>query len=89
MKDDLTGEPLIRRSDDNAEDLKTRLASYHSKTSPLIDYYQRTGIHFRVDAAQKSDKVFSDILTAFENARRKNFSSSTNPSQHLRMAERQ
>jgi len=28
-KDDLTGEPLIQRPDDNAEALKTRMKAYH------------------------------------------------------------
>ncbi len=34
-KDDVTGEPLIRRKDDNAETLKARLAAFHSQTSPV------------------------------------------------------
>ena len=44
MKDDVTGEPLIQRSDDNAETLKKRLKSYHDMTSPVVDYYKRRGI---------------------------------------------
>jgi len=43
MKDDVTGEPLIQRSDDNAETLKKRLASYHDMTSPVVDYYKKRG----------------------------------------------
>src|SRR5271167_1392225 len=43
MKDDVTGEPLIQRSDDNAETLKKRLKSYHNMTSPVVDYYKRRG----------------------------------------------
>jgi adenylate kinase len=43
MKDDVTGEPLIQRSDDNAETLKKRLKSYHDMTSPVVDYYKRRG----------------------------------------------
>lgn len=38
--DDVTGEPLIKRSDDNAELLKKRLAVYHDQTKPLLGYYQ-------------------------------------------------
>ena len=34
-KDDVTGEPLIRRKDDNAETLRARLAAFHSQTSPV------------------------------------------------------
>lgn len=71
MKDDITGEPLIRRSDDNVKSLKTRLESYHNITSPLINYYQKHGIHARIDASQKSEKVFGDIQNVFEKARKR------------------
>ena len=36
MKDDLTGEPLQRRSDDNDETLSARLDVYHKQTKPLV-----------------------------------------------------
>ncbi|XP_001607764.1 adenylate kinase [Nasonia vitripennis] len=65
MKDDITGEPLIKRSDDNAEALKKRLASYHSQTQPLVDYYALRGIHNYVNAAKSSEQVFKDIDTIF------------------------
>jgi hypothetical protein len=37
----VTGETLIRRSDDNVESLKKRLSAYHTQTTPLIEYYQK------------------------------------------------
>ena len=40
--DDVTGEPLIQRPDDNAETIRTRLAEYHAKTTPLIAYYAKS-----------------------------------------------
>nr|CAD7461879.1 unnamed protein product [Timema tahoe] len=43
MKDDVTGEPLIRRSDDNVDALKKRLETYHKITKPLSDYYSLKG----------------------------------------------
>lgn len=52
MRDDETGEPLMRRSDDNAQALVKRLESYHRQTKPLADYYALRGLHFRVDAAK-------------------------------------
>lgn len=61
----LTGEPLIRRSDDNAEALKKRLESYHKQTKPLADYYALRGLHFKVDAAKKSTDVFAKIDSIF------------------------
>nr|ACO14584.1 Adenylate kinase isoenzyme 2, mitochondrial [Caligus clemensi] len=63
--DDVTGEPLIKRKDDNAETLQKRLATYHSETMPLVDYYQKRQIHRRIDAALDSSTVFSTIKTIF------------------------
>ena len=34
-KDDQTGEPLIKRKDDNAETLQARLSAFHSQTTPV------------------------------------------------------
>ncbi|HEX4235918.1 MAG TPA: adenylate kinase [Caldimonas sp.] len=39
--DDLTGEPLIQRVDDEEETVRKRLAVYAAQTRPLIEYYQR------------------------------------------------
>mgnify|MGYP003572533863 CR=1 FL=1 len=38
-KDDVTGEPLIQRDDDQEETVKARLKVYHDQTEPLISYY--------------------------------------------------
>jgi len=38
--DDVTGEPLIQRDDDQEETVRKRLEVYHSQTKPLIRYYQ-------------------------------------------------
>ena len=65
MKDDLTGEPLIRRSDDNEETLKKRLGAYHNMTTPLVGYYQQRGIHTAFDASQPIKKVAQEIDALF------------------------
>jgi len=39
--DDVTGEPLIQRVDDEEETVKKRLAVYAAQTRPLVEYYQR------------------------------------------------
>ena len=39
--DDVTGEPLIQRVDDQEETVKKRLAVYAAQTRPLVEYYQR------------------------------------------------
>lgn len=66
MKDDVTGEPLIQRSDDNAEALKKRLATYHDQTSPVVNYYQKTGIWKGIDASQEPGQVWRSLLGAIE-----------------------
>lgn len=38
-KDDVTGEDLIQRDDDQEATVKTRLDVYHEQTEPLISYY--------------------------------------------------
>jgi adenylate kinase len=38
-KDDVTGEDLILRADDNEATVKNRLAVYHEQTEVLLDYY--------------------------------------------------
>uniref|UniRef100_A0A0B7B867 Adenylate kinase n=1 Tax=Arion vulgaris TaxID=1028688 RepID=A0A0B7B867_9EUPU len=68
MTDDVTGEPLIRRADDNAEALKKRLESYHKQTKPLVDYYSKQGLHAAVDASLPSKAVFAAIQSIFSAA---------------------
>ena len=38
-KDDLTGEELVQRDDDQEETVRKRLQVYQSQTRPLVDYY--------------------------------------------------
>ncbi|MBT3045670.1 MAG: adenylate kinase [Candidatus Thiodiazotropha sp.] len=38
-KDDVTGEDLIQRDDDQEETVKARLKVYHDQTEPLISFY--------------------------------------------------
>jgi len=56
-KDDVTGEPLTRRKDDNAETLKSRLTAFHNQTKPVVDYYANQGLYSPIDANQKSETV--------------------------------
>lgn len=70
MTDDITGEPLIKRSDDNPETLIRRLAAYHKQTAPLVSYYAKKGLHHRIDASRPAAEVFGTINTIFENAKK-------------------
>ncbi|AMD22959.1 HHR190Cp [Eremothecium sinecaudum] len=62
MTDDVTGEPLIQRSDDNVEALRKRLDAYHAQTEPIVEFYKKTGIWAGIDASQSPSTVWSDIL---------------------------
>ncbi|KAG9622907.1 adenylate kinase, partial [Aureobasidium melanogenum] len=66
MTDDITGEPLVQRADDNEATLKKRLATYHDQTSPVISYYQKTNIWRGIDASQEPGAVWKSILGVFE-----------------------
>lgn len=70
MTDDVTGEPLERRADDNADALIKRLNAYHTQTKPLIDFYARKGLHREVDASLPADVVHNTIVSIFENMKK-------------------
>lgn len=69
MTDDVTGEPLVQRSDDNADALKKRLVTYHKQTAPVVDYYQKTGIWKGIDASQEPGQVWKNMLAIIEKKR--------------------
>jgi len=52
------GGELEQREDDNEDVIKNRLDVYHSRTEPLIDYYQSRGKLRTVDADGSIDDVF-------------------------------
>lgn len=59
--DDLTGEPLIQRKDDNPDTLVTRLAAFHKQTQPVIDYYKKKGKLVEVNAQRSMNDVTNQI----------------------------
>ncbi len=58
--------PLIRRDDDDASVLQTRLAEFMSKTEPLLSFYQESGTLHRVDGNRDRDAVFTDVAALIE-----------------------
>ncbi|MCL5260105.1 MAG: adenylate kinase [Gammaproteobacteria bacterium] len=73
-RDDLTGEALIQRDDDKRETVKKRLAVYHEKTEPLIDYYRNLAAkktehaprYIRVDGTGSIEDIKMNILAALK-----------------------
>lgn len=64
MKDDETGEPLMQRGDDTEAALTKRLDGYHKETVPILNHYSPTGVVRTVNANQKMDGVWGEILSA-------------------------
>ncbi|KAK6531909.1 hypothetical protein TWF694_003072 [Orbilia ellipsospora] len=59
--DDVTGEKLVRRVDDDPETFKIRLEKYEEKTKPLIDFYREKGVLWTVQG-RTSDEIFPKLL---------------------------
>jgi adenylate kinase len=53
-KDDVTGEPLIQRDDDQEETVRNRLDVYKRQTRPLVDYYSAWAAKGDADAPRYS-----------------------------------
>jgi adenylate kinase len=58
---DQDGSKLIQRDDDTPEVIEHRLAVYHEKTRPLVDYYDRLGLMRRVDGTRDAAAVHDHI----------------------------
>jgi adenylate kinase len=62
--DDVTGEPLTRRSDDNPETFSRRLEHYYAQTSPLLYYYASRAYSTRlVNMSGDSDTLWPKLET--------------------------
>lgn len=66
MTDDVSGEPLVQRSDDNVETLTKRLATFHKQTGPVVDYYRQKGLWTPIDAAQSPNVVWENLAKVFK-----------------------
>lgn len=67
-KDDVTGEDLVQRTDDQPETVLARLETYHKQTQPLIDYYKKdanAGLNkfYEIDGRQPVETI-NEVITA-------------------------
>ena len=58
--------PLIRRDDDDASVLQTRLAEFKTKTEPLLSFYEKGDALHRIDGNRDRETVFADISALIE-----------------------
>jgi adenylate kinase len=56
--------------------LKKRLVTYHQQTSPVVGYYQKTGIWKGIDASQEPGQVWKSLLSVLEQPKQKTVSGS-------------
>jgi adenylate kinase len=58
---DQDGSRLVQRDDDKPDVVRNRLAVYHEKTAPLIDYYDNQGLMRRIDGMRSPTEVHDHI----------------------------
>lgn len=63
-RDDITGEILTRRTDDDPETWKTRLKKFEETSMPLLEHYDRLGVLWRVDG-DSSDEISPKLFEEF------------------------
>jgi adenylate kinase len=63
---DMNGAKLVTRNDDRLEVIQPRLAAYQEQTTPVADYYQRTGRLISVNGDLPMDEVTEQIFRILE-----------------------
>ncbi|ETO20838.1 type 2 adenylate kinase [Reticulomyxa filosa] len=64
-KDDVTGEPLETRPDDNETTLNKRLEEFHQQTKPVLAHYRSQHVVKHINGSCPSAKVWEQIFDAF------------------------
>ncbi|MBO8414918.1 MAG: adenylate kinase [Proteobacteria bacterium] len=67
-KDDVTGEPLVIRPDDEESTVRSRLEVYHKQTEPLVTFYKDLAVKGQtnfaaIDADRPVEDIAADIRT--------------------------
>jgi adenylate kinase len=63
---DIDGSKLVTRNDDRLEVIQPRIAAYQKLTTPVADYYQRTGRLNTVNGDRPVDEVTAEIFRIIE-----------------------
>jgi adenylate kinase len=64
-KDDVTGEPLTRRPDDDPDVWRTRLSNFEKTSLPLLEHYDRKGVLWTVKG-NSSDEISPKLFAEFD-----------------------
>jgi adenylate kinase len=63
--DDVTGEPLVRRTDDDEEIYRQRFRKFSETSQPLLDHYANKGVLWEVEGLC-SDEITPKLFAEFE-----------------------
>ena len=58
---DKCGSELVQRKDDNVETVKARFSSYMEQTSPLVDFYEKSGNLYNALVSKSINKLGKDV----------------------------
>ena len=64
-KDDVTGEPLTKRADDDETTWRARLKKFDETSQPLLDHYDKKGVLWTVQG-NSSDEISPQLFQEFE-----------------------
>jgi len=63
-RDDVTGEPLVRRADDDAGVYRSRFQKFQETSEPLLEHYRRKGVLWEVEG-MSSDEISPKLYQEF------------------------
>lgn len=63
-RDDITGEALVKRADDDEETYRTRFKKFQETSEPLLEHYARKGVLYEVEG-MSSDEISPKLFEEF------------------------
>ncbi|KAL7809134.1 adenylate kinase [Trichoderma aethiopicum] len=64
-RDDVTGEPLVQRPDDNEETYRARFRKFQENSEPILNHYAKKGVLLEIEG-MSSDEISPKLYEAFE-----------------------
>ena len=70
-KDDVTGEDLVIRPDDQEETVRSRLEVYHNQTEPLVAFYKKLAaegktFYLELDGDRPVETIANEMVEALK-----------------------
>lgn len=60
------GGKLFQRDDDKEETVLNRMRVFDNQTKPLVEFYEKRNLTYRINGLQTMDKVFADIKSILD-----------------------